>query len=361
MSSKGNKIVFAGGIVTDLVTVTPRFPKPGETLIGKSYSTGFGGKTPNQCFMSCLLGGDVAMVGKVGDDGNGREYLEHFRSHKVDVRGIVTTKGNSTGSATILVNSESGENQIILVTAANDDMTSTDVDNAGAVFAEATAVVSGLEMPLEAVKTALRAGREHGATTILNAAPAVKDLDPEILALTDILCVNETEAEITSGGMPVETMEQVRNILSTTSWHDLKNSIQYQEQKRKRERYLHIVFIPDTRRVSRSPEALRHRHHHSGFQGRRLRDQGQPRSRPRALRQGEERGRHHRRRRCLCRRFRLLPLLPPNQARPKRVHPEGVRRRLHQRPEAGHAGQLPNQGRGPKQPARLMPCHIHDV
>ena len=51
MSSKGNKIVFAGGIVTDLVTVTPRFPKPGETLIGKSYSTGFGGKTPNQCFI----------------------------------------------------------------------------------------------------------------------------------------------------------------------------------------------------------------------------------------------------------------------------------------------------------------------
>ena len=102
MSSKGNKIVFAGGIVTDLVTVTPRFPKPGETLIGKSYSTGFGGKTPNQCFMTCLLGGDVAMVGKVGDDANGREYLEHFRSHNVDVRGIVTTKANSTGSATIL-------------------------------------------------------------------------------------------------------------------------------------------------------------------------------------------------------------------------------------------------------------------
>ena len=210
MSSKGNKIVFAGGIVTDLVTVTPRFPKPGETLIGKSYSTGFGGKTPNQCFMTCLLGGDVAMVGKVGDDANGREYLEHFRSHNVDVRGIVTTKANSTGSATILVNSGTGENQIILVTAANDDMTPADVDNAKAVFAEAKAVVSGLEMPLEAVKTALKAGREHGATTILNAAPAVKDLDPEILALTDILCVNETEAEITSGGMPVETLEQAR-------------------------------------------------------------------------------------------------------------------------------------------------------
>ena len=212
MSSKGNKIVFAGGIVTDLVTVTPRFPKPGETLMGKSYSTGFGGKTPNQCFMSRLLGGDVAMVGKVGDDSNGREYLEHFRSHNVDVRGIVTTKANSTGSATILVNSESGENQIILVTAANDDMTSADVEDARAVFAEAKAVVSGLEMPLEAVKTALKTGREHGATTILNAAPAVKDLDPEILALTDILCVNETEAEITSGGMPVETMEQGRTI-----------------------------------------------------------------------------------------------------------------------------------------------------
>jgi ribokinase len=209
-SSNGSKIVFAGGIVTDLITVTPRFPKPGETLIGSSYASGFGGKTPNQCYMTCILGGDVAMVGKVGDDSNGKDYLEYFKSLNVDVRGISVEKGCTTGSATILVNSETGENQIILVTAANDFVKPEDVAAADAVFRKAKAVVGGLEMPHDAVKAALKKGREYGATTILNAAPANKDLDPEILALTDILCVNETEAEITSGGMPVQTMEEIK-------------------------------------------------------------------------------------------------------------------------------------------------------
>ncbi len=210
MSSNGSKIVFAGGIIIDLITVTPRFPKPGETLKGSSYNTGFGGKTPNQCFMTCLMGGSTAMVGKVGDDANGTNYLEHFRSHKMDVRGMLVEKGATTGSATILVNSQTGENQIIIVTGANDNMLSEDVAGTDAVFAGSKAVVCGLEFPLEAVKASLKKGKEHGATTMLNAAPALKDLDPEILALTDILCVNETEAEIMTGGMPVTTLDEMK-------------------------------------------------------------------------------------------------------------------------------------------------------
>ena len=35
--------------------------------------------------------------------------------------------------------------------------------------------------------------------TVLNAAPALPDLDPEILENTDILVLNQTEAEIISG------------------------------------------------------------------------------------------------------------------------------------------------------------------
>ena len=115
-----------------------------------------------------------------------------------------------------------------------------------------------------------------------------------------------------------------------------------------------VIFAADKRGLPRTSEALRQRHHHRGIEGRRLRDRGQSRPGARALREGEERGGHDRRRRRLRRRLRLLPLLPLAAARPRRVHPQGVRRRLHQRPEAGHAGQLPHQGRGPQQSARLM-------
>jgi hypothetical protein len=41
--------------------------------------------------------------------------------------------------------------------------------------------------------------RKYGVRTITNAAPARSDLDPKIFELTDVLCVNETEAEIIAG------------------------------------------------------------------------------------------------------------------------------------------------------------------
>ena len=41
-------------------------------------------------------------------------------------------------------------------------------------------------------------------TTVLNAAPARSDVPEALLAATDILCVNQTEAEVMSGKADVE-------------------------------------------------------------------------------------------------------------------------------------------------------------
>ena len=53
------------------------------------------------------------------------------------------------------------------------------------------------EIKLE--KDFLLLGQKHGVRTVLNAAPARADLAPEILKNTDILVLNQTEAEIISG------------------------------------------------------------------------------------------------------------------------------------------------------------------
>ena len=45
----------------------------------------------------------------------------------------------------------------------------------------------------------LELARERGIPTITNAAPAQRDLDPRVFALTDVLCINETEAELFAG------------------------------------------------------------------------------------------------------------------------------------------------------------------
>ena len=50
------KIVFVSSIFRDLVAVSPKFPKPGETIMGSDFFMGFGGKGANQCVMAARLG-----------------------------------------------------------------------------------------------------------------------------------------------------------------------------------------------------------------------------------------------------------------------------------------------------------------
>ena len=42
-----------------------RLAKPGETIEGHKFRTGFGGKGANQCVMAARLGCKVSMVAKV--------------------------------------------------------------------------------------------------------------------------------------------------------------------------------------------------------------------------------------------------------------------------------------------------------
>ena len=61
-------ICVIGSSNMDMNSYVPRFPKPGETLHGTHFSTGYGGKGANQAVMTARLGARVSFVAKVGDD-----------------------------------------------------------------------------------------------------------------------------------------------------------------------------------------------------------------------------------------------------------------------------------------------------
>ena len=84
MSSSG-KIAFVSSIFRDLVAVSPKFPKPGETIMGGDFFMGFGGKGANQCVMAAKLGAEAIIVGKVGDDEHGKAYTENLQQVKLTV------------------------------------------------------------------------------------------------------------------------------------------------------------------------------------------------------------------------------------------------------------------------------------
>src|SRR5260370_31925214 len=96
------KIVVIGSLTMDFVGVTPRLPLAGETILGIQYLKEPGGKGANQAYAASKLGGDVAMLGRVGTDDHGKQMRANLEAMGCDVGGLQAVDGNS-GVAVIFV------------------------------------------------------------------------------------------------------------------------------------------------------------------------------------------------------------------------------------------------------------------
>ncbi|MGA7538349.1 MAG: ribokinase [Steroidobacteraceae bacterium] len=191
------RIAVVGSANTDLQFMTDVVPRGGETVFGRGFDMGFGGKGANQAVAAALCGADVEMVAAVGGDVLGVETVKNFNSLGVRTSAVRVVPDAATGAALILVASD-GENRIIVAKGANDFLTPADVDAAAPQLAAANMVLLQFEIPLETVYHTIRFARARGVTCIVNPAPALPANLAE-LALADYLIVNETEAEIMSG------------------------------------------------------------------------------------------------------------------------------------------------------------------
>ncbi|RKR75664.1 ribokinase [Frondihabitans australicus] len=203
------RIVIVGSLNADLVVQTPRFPRPGETVHGSPLQVLPGGKSSNQAAAAARLGGDVRLVGAVGDDGQGRMLVAAARDAGVDTSSVLTRADVATGTAVITVD-EAGENTIVISAGANGTLSPDDVARAASVGGDSQggdspfdgAAVLGLclEVSLETVIAAARAGRDAGALVLTNVSPFA-EVGDELLSLTDVVLLNEHEAaELVSGG-----------------------------------------------------------------------------------------------------------------------------------------------------------------
>ncbi|MDM7886016.1 ribokinase [Curtobacterium sp. RHCKG23] len=183
-------IVVVGSLNADLVVRTERFPQPGETLHGSDLAILPGGKSANQAVAAGRLGGTVRMIGAVGDDGNGTLLRESVASAGVDTTHVAVRQGVATGTAVITVDA-AGENTIVVSGGANATLTPEDLP---ADAFDGTGVLGlCLEVSLDVVLAAARAGHAAGATVLTNLSP-FGAVPQELLDLTDVLLVNEHEA-----------------------------------------------------------------------------------------------------------------------------------------------------------------------
>lgn len=190
------KICVIGSLNMDLVVNVNEMPKKGQTLIGSNFKEIPGGKGANQAVAASRLGGDVYMIGKVGNDGFGESLLKQLKADKVNIDYVKFEEGPS-GVALITVD-KNAENSIVVSPGANFKLTESDIDECMDAIKESNIVVIQLETPIDTIRYALEKSKELGKFTILNPAPAVK-LSDNIIKNVDLLTPNETELEILSG------------------------------------------------------------------------------------------------------------------------------------------------------------------
>jgi len=199
------KICVIGSLNMDLVVNVDEMPKKGQTLIGENFKEVPGGKGANQAVAIAKLGGDVSMIGKVGNDGFGQTLINALKANNVKTD-YIQIENCSSGVAMITVD-KNAENSIVVAPGANFRVLREDIDKCIDSIKQSDIVVVQLETPLDTIKYALQESKQLDKYTILNPAPAAK-LDEDIIKNVDLLTPNETELEILSG-VKIENEEDI--------------------------------------------------------------------------------------------------------------------------------------------------------
>ncbi len=207
-------ICVIGSLNVDLTVTLPRFHLPGETITGTAFNTYAGGKGGNQAVAAARLGAAVAMVGKLGNDGNGAFYRHTLQGHGVGLSGVLTAPEAPTGVALIEVDA-AGENRIALVPGANALVDRAQIDSLGPLLQKHRIFLLQLEIPMDVTVYAADLLGSRGGTLLLDPAPAVP-LPEGLYGHVDCLTPNETELALLSGlpaGSPEEAEQAARALL----------------------------------------------------------------------------------------------------------------------------------------------------
>ncbi len=206
-------IIVFGSINMDMHMRVKDFPKPGETVLAPSYELSPGGKGANQA-LACARGGvKTALVSKVGDDGMGTRILNNLRRNEAMTSGVATSDYLPTGMPFITADSK-GENQIVVASGANADITATQVPDE--VLKPSNILLLQMEVPLAENIALMERAKKGGAKVILNLAPAFH-VPQKALELVDYLIVNEPEARAIAGASGLGAQQDMMMIAKALS------------------------------------------------------------------------------------------------------------------------------------------------
>jgi len=198
------RVFIAGSINMDVVATADRHPKVGETVAGRQVLYFPGGKGANQAVAASRLGVKTTLIGRLGKDSFGAELRMFLGAQGIELGSV---RDADTHSGTAIITVAASDNTIVVIPGSNALVSADDVANVP--LAKGDVAVSQFEIPLPTIAAFFQRARSAGATTLLNPAPAQK-MSAGLLALVDILVLNETELGFLAGVELSESDEAAR-------------------------------------------------------------------------------------------------------------------------------------------------------
>ncbi|HSO47409.1 MAG TPA: ribokinase [Rhizobiaceae bacterium] len=198
-------VLVAGSLHLDVVVRAPRLPASDETLMGDGVDYVCGGKGGNQAVAAARMGAVTHMAGKVGDDIFAPILVENLKSAGVGISVIQHGTGERSGMSAAIVE-HSGDYGAVVVSAANKTI------DVGEIMLppDLRVLVLQNEIPESVNRQVAELAKGAGANVVLNAAP-MRTMDPQVLALCDVLIVNRVEASALFG-RPCENRQNALEI-----------------------------------------------------------------------------------------------------------------------------------------------------
>lgn len=185
-----SKILVIGATNIDTNYYLPLLPKPGESVHCISdKASSLGGKGLNQATAASRAGAKVSFLSCLGKDKEADYILSHI-DMSLDAHFEQVDK--ATGSATILVE-ESGENEVIVDSGANKELTVSVLEKNRFLFEEASFILLQNEMPFSSNEWILRKYGEE-KHILYNPSPLC-DIPADLYPYMGTLVVNELEAK----------------------------------------------------------------------------------------------------------------------------------------------------------------------
>ncbi|EIJ35518.1 ribokinase [Thiothrix nivea] len=194
-----------------------QLPKTGESVQASEFWAEHGGKGLNLAVGMHRLGLQAHTLLAIGNDAAGAALLDLLHAEGMDTS-LVLTLPDASGFGVGLV-AEDGSNIIAIYPGANAKLDGSHVKAASPMLTSCQLVCAQFEIPDAPIREAFQQARQQDITTLLNPSPW-RTPDPEMLALTDILVLNETEAAACFGLADAEALSIIQwlRLLPTLAW-----------------------------------------------------------------------------------------------------------------------------------------------